>query len=509
MPAPPPPPDDPGPPEPVALDAVVTEGFTDAAGVEEVPVVPWPLLVRERLRARVRPTRSPWLVLGISLFGLFSVGFTITLLAITIPTIADDLGTADSTLTWLITGPTLAFGLVGPALAKLGDLHGHKRLSVLSLIGAAVFALLTAAAWNASSLIAFRVIGAGLGSAVGPASIALLNRTFAPEDRVKALGYWSFVGAGGPVLGAVLGAPVVEAVGWRWVFIAQAPMCLAAALVALLFLPETERGRRARFDVAGAVTLAVGLTSLLFALNRGAAWGWTHPGVLAGLALAPLAVAAFVTVERRATDPLIPLAYLRRRNVAAPVANQFLTNFAYMGGFVLTPLLLSKGLGYTTTHVTLLVIFRPLAFSITGPVAGYVTVRIGERAAGVIGAVAVAASMGCLAMIGEGSADWFIAFGLALSGVGLGISSPAMAASVANDIHEDDFGVAGAAQQLVIQVGVAAGIQIMQTVQLATATPGDPVSGYAAAYLTGGAVALVGVVAALAVRSTPRVRAVR
>ncbi|MBK9179219.1 MAG: MFS transporter [Acidimicrobiales bacterium] len=474
-------------------------------GADEVAVAPWPLLLHRRLAERARAsTRFPWVVLATVLFGLGTVGATITLLAVSIPSIADDLGAADSTLTWVITGPLLVFGVVGPALGKAADRYGHRRLFLVGMTGAMVFAGLTAVAWSAASLIAFRVLGAGLGAAAGPASLALINSVFPPDQRVKALGFWSMVAAGAPVLGVVVGGPVVEAFGWRWIFLAQVPLILVGIVWAAAVLPETERRDGGRFDVLGAVTLAVTVTSLLFALNRGTAWGWSNPVVVLGFALVPIAGAAFLAVERRAADPLIPLRYWRRRNFAAPVVTQFFTNFAYMGGFIITPLLLQDVLGYGETRTGLLSIFRPLTFSIAGPLAGFVTVRVGERAAGVGGALIVAASMVGLATVAPGTSDLVIIGALALSGLGLGWSSPAMAASIANSVSEDDLGVAGATQQLVSQVGVVAGIQIMQTVQLGRVDAVGLAASYHQAYLVGAAVCLLGALTASFVRSSAR-----
>jgi predicted MFS family arabinose efflux permease len=263
---------------------------------------------------------------------------------------------------------------------------------------------------------------------------------------------------------------------------------------------------RMRFDIAGALTLAVGITGVLFGMNRGAAWGWTHPLVIAGFVIGPVFIALFVRVERRAQAPLIPLHYLRRRNVAGPIAVQGLTNFAYMGAFVLMPLLLERSLGFTTTHVTLLVIARPLALSLTGPVAGYLTLRTGERAAGVLGTLLVASSMVVFSTIGMDTADAVIVAGLVLCGMGMGVSSPAMAASIANSVDEGDFGVAGATQQLVTQVCVAAGIQLMQTIQASVAAPGASgqalAESYSPAFLIGGAVCLLGLFGAWIIRPT-------
>jgi EmrB/QacA subfamily drug resistance transporter len=442
-------------------------------------------------------------VLTTVLFGLFTVGCTITILSVSVPRIAGDLHSDVSTVTWLITGPLLAFAVFGPAAGKLGDLYGQRRVYLVSMCFVTVFAALSAVAWSAGALIAFRVLGAATGAAVGPASMAVINRVFPRSRRVQAMGYWSMVGAGGPVIGVLIGGPIVEAYGWRWIFVGQVPLTLASLLVAYAILPDTApRPGKGAFDVAGAATLALGATSALLAINRGPVWGWDHPGVMAGFVVSPLALFTFVVVERRAANPLLPLAYLRKRNFTFAVATQVCTNFAYMGGFVITPLLKKDVFGYGERHTATLMIARPIAFAITGPLAGYIALRIGERTSAVGGAAAVVLSMIALAAVAPGSSDLIVMGSLALSGIGLGASSPAMAASIANAVDERDLGVAGAFQQMMTQFGVVLGIQVMQTVQVARADSVGSVAAYGEAYLVGGAVAALGIVAALFVRSS-------
>jgi EmrB/QacA subfamily drug resistance transporter len=473
----------------------------EAAGVDEVGVAPWPFLMGRRLFYRVG-VEHRWMVLTVVLVGLFTTSITITLLAVSLVDIAQGLGTTEATLAWVITGPMLVFGLVGPALGKAGDLYGHKRLFLIGLAGAGVFAFATAFAWDAGSLILFRTLSAGFGSATAPAAMATINRLFEADDRVRALGWWSFVTAGSPVLGVVLGGPLVEAVGWRAIFLIQAPLCIVALAVAAVLMPETEGDATSTFDWAGAVLLGVGVTSLLLATNRGGVWGWSSPAVLGLYAVVPIALGAFIWVERRAPEPLLPLAWLSQRNITAPIANQFFANFAYMGGFILTPVLLQEGLGYTATAVGLLIIFRPLTFAITAPLAGSITIKVGERVAGVAGGVIVAASMIGLALISEGSSWVWIAFALALSGMGLGVSAPAMTATVANAVDDNDLGVAGAMQQLVVQVGAVIGIQVMQTLQASFEPAQGVVGSYRVAYLVGAAVCVLAAVAASFIRPT-------
>ena len=477
----------------------------EAPGVDEVAVVPWPLLWRERVGRRAEQhEKYPWMVLVAALFGLFSVGFTITILSTSLGVISDDLHAPESVLTWVITAPILAYAVLGPAAGKIGDVFGSRRVYLLSLVGVAAFAGLTALAWSGWSLILFRVLGAGVGAATGPASLAMINKLFPRERRAQALGYWSLVAAGGPVIGVVIGGPIVEAYGWRWIFIGQVPMALVALVVGFFVLPETDRQERTPFDVAGSVLLGAGVGAALIGLNRGPAMGWSSPFVLAMFLLSPMLLVWFVLVERATEHPLIPLPYFRRRNFAFPIVNQFFTNFAYMGGFIVTPFLLENVLGYGPAHTGLLSIARPLAFSIAGPIAGYLTVKVGERTNAVVGALFIVASMVALSTVGVGTSDLVIMGALALSGIGMGTASPALAAAIANSVDEKDLGVVSAAQQMVAQVGVVAGIQILLTVQQAREPIVGQAASYHATYLVGAGVAMVGVVCALFVRSTPK-----
>lgn len=472
----------------------------DSAGVEEVGVVPWPSLMRRRLAERVGLDRR-WAILIVVLSGLFTVGFTITILAVSLPRIADDLDSSVATMSWTITGPMLAFGVVGPAYGKLGDLYGHKRVFVMGLLGAGVFAGLTAVAWSPASVIAFRVLSATAGAATGPATMAYINRIFAPEERVKPLSYWSFVNAGAPVLGVVAGAPLVEMVGWRAIFVIQAPLCLLGVFVAVRLLPDTERSPAVRFDVAGSLTLGLGAATLLAGISQGPSWGWSSIATVGSLVAGSLLIVAFVEIERRVDEPLMPLRWSRTRNVALPVSTMTLQNFAYMGGFLLAPQVLQEVMDYSAERTSLVVIARPLTFALVAPLAGYLTIKVGERVSGVGGALFVSLSMFTFVFVNTDSSAWLVIAALMLSGAGVGVSGPALTSLVANAVDPSDLGVAGAMQQLMAQLGAVLGSVVMTTLQQANT---DMVSGYHVAFAVAGVVSLVGAVCAAFVRPTAR-----
>ncbi len=459
------------------------------------------------MSARVlRTDRSPWVVLTTVLFGLFSVNVSITILAVSIHRIAGEFHTADASMTWVITGPMLAFGVIGPAVGKLGDRLGHRRVYLWGLLGAAAMAACSAVAWNAGSLILFRVLGAVEGAATGPASFAIISRVFPREQRVKALGFWSMIGAGAPVIGVVAGGPIVEAFGWRAIFMAQVPLTLLGLFVAWRVIPETPRRAVGSFDAAGAALVALGVTPLLFALSEGPHVGWTSPIVLGPFALSPLMLAAFVRVELREAHPLLPLRYFGRRNFTFPLVTQSFLNGAYMGSFILTPLLLQNVLGYSESRTGLLSIARPLAFAIAGPLGGFVAVKIGERTSAVAGAATVIGALVMMSTLGVGSTDVMIMGALALAGVGMGLASPSLASSLTYAVDEADLGIAGAAQQMMMQIGIVFGIQIMQTVQQVRLASAGLAGSYHQAYLAGAVLAACGLATATQVRRTARAR---
>jgi EmrB/QacA subfamily drug resistance transporter len=477
-------------------DGAAGEFPGEAPGIDEVPAVAWPLLFRDRLHRRLRDRdRYPWWVLATVLAGLFAVGFTITIVAVSLGDIAEDLDASTSALTWAVTGPWLVLALAMPIFGKLGDVRGHRRVYLWGFAGYTIGAAVTALAFDGGSFIAARVLGSLPAAAIGPTSMALIMRAFPDDERVKAMGWWALVGAGAPVVGLIAGGPLVEAFGWRWLFVVQMPLSLFALAVAVLVLHETPRRPREPVDVAGALSIGTATVAALLGLTFGAELGWAHPLVLALFGVAPVALWTFVCCERRATHPLLPLAFFRRRNFTASLVAQFGANFAYMGGFIITPLLMDSAFGYSVAATSLAMTVRPLSNSLASPVGGYVAARVGERRVALVGCVLIAISMLLFAIAAASGALTAVFGALLLSGIGLGGSAPSLITCAANTVAVEDLGVANAAQQMVAQIGVVAGIQVLSTIQHGSDSAGP----FVAAYLTGGVFAVVGVIGAASV----------
>ena len=498
-------------------------------GTEAGSDLNWFSLLRHRVQSRAEgSSRYQWWVLWSLLAGLFALNFTFTVFIVALPTVAAQFHTSVTILTWTMVGPLLAYGLAAPILGKTGDIYGHRRLYLFGLAGAMLSALLTALAHNVDMLLFARALDGVQGAATGTASGALINSVFAREERVKALGWWSLVGAGGPVIGVSLGAPIIAAYGWRSLFWFQLVLIVIAFAVVSVVLPrrrgtdeeEAEKRANARrefknMDWIGSWSLSIAVTALMLGLSLGPNVGWTSALCLGAFVLSVLMTGAFVHRIRTAAHPLIPAHYFRRKNFVMPMVLRATANFAYFGAFFLFPLLMEQGYGYSIPHVGALAIARPITFSLCSPIAGYVAVRIGERVSAIAGAFFLTGSLGLFALLSPSSGTWMIALALALSGLGMGVAMPSSSSVMANEVKTNEFGVMSAAQMLAMQVGEVAGIQVLETVQqalvhrrgLTGAKPGPALlDTFHLPFLIGTCVGAVGLVAALFIRSIPRER---
>jgi MFS family permease len=446
----------------------------------------------QRLRQRVATTlderdKYPRAVLIVALTGMFATTFPITILTLAIPTMARDFGASEASLAWVITLPLLCSALALPVLGKMGDLYGHRKVFVIGFAVAVVATFMTATAATPAQLIAWRTLSQVAGGSTMPSSLALINSVHHGQARAKAMGWWSMVAAGAPVIGLTVGAPVIDAVGWPALFLLQSGLMVVPVVASWVVLRETPR-RLARFDVPGAVALAAGVGPLLLAVDQAPEWGITSPAVIGCLIAAAVGLAVFARIERRADAPLVPLSMLQSRETTSTLAAGFFTGGAYMGGFFLASLLVVEQFDYSLTSAVPILSIRPALFAIMSPVGGRVAGRAGARVATIAGSCSLAASMTALA-IGSATDSLLtvVIGGFVLQGVGFGLLRPAITTALADSVDERDLGMAGAAERLTGQVGVAFGITILATVYAGDVDRFAPAFAVAAVFALAGA----------------------
>jgi len=487
----------------------------------------WFLLVRQRVRTRaVTSSRYSWWVLWSLLAGLLALNFTFTVFIVALPTVAGEFHSSVTVLTWTMIGPLLAYGLAAPILGKTGDIWGHRRLYLIGLASAMVTAVLTALAANVGMLLAARTLDGIQGAATGTASGALISMVFAPEERVKAMGWWSLIGAGGPVIGVSLGSPIIAAYGWRSLFWVQLGLIAVALAVVSFVLPrenvseQRAAGQRAlaraefkRMDWLGSWALSFAVMCLMLGLSLGPSLGWTSAWCVGDFFACVVLAGVFAYRLGHAPFPLIPAHYFRQRNFVMPMVLRAAANFAYFGAFFLFPLLMERGYGYSIPRVGAIAIARPAVFALSSPIAGYVAMRIGERVSAIAGAAFLTASLVLFASLHPSSGAWVVVGALALSGLGMGVAMPSSSSVMANEVKVSEFGVMSAAQMLAVQVGEVAGIEVLETVQqalvhrrhLGRAHAGpDLLATFHVPFEIGAGVAALGLLSAVFIRDVPR-----
>ncbi len=422
--------------------------------------------------------------------GVFSTSFPVTILTVSLGDIANDFDTSETTIAWVVSAPMLAGAVALPLLGRLGDIIGQRRVFLIGFFLAAVTAALTASAWSVISLIGFRTLSQVIGAGTGPSSMALIMREIPRRERVKAMGWWSLVGAGAPALGLAAGGPLVELIGWRYVFVAQAAFSVLPVLIAWFVLEEVPSSEGTKsFDLLGALTLALSAGGVMFALTQGRAWGWTDPAVLVAGLFGPLFGAAFVAVERRAESPLLPLGLLRRPSFVLPLGAEFFAGAAYMGAFVVTPLLLRGVLGWELSAVALLMLLRPASLSLSSPVGGQLGSKVGEQRAALAGLGLLTTSMGLFAFAAFNEIVALVGFALVVQGVAMGIYGPSIGAIYVNSVDDDSIGMATATQRMVQQIGNALGISLLISVYGGVETT----TAFGRAYVAAMIVSIIGV----------------
>jgi EmrB/QacA subfamily drug resistance transporter len=395
-----------------------------------------------------------------------------TVVNIALPSIGEDLDAGFAGLQWTVNAYalTLAGGiLIG---GSLGDHLGRRRVFVWGVAWFAVASLLCALAPTIELLIAARAVQ-GVGAALlTPASLAMLQAVFHPDDRGAAIGAWSGLAGVSTAIGPFLGGWLVEAVSWRLIFLINLP--LAAVVVwAARSIPETSSPevRGQRLDWAGAALTALGLAGVTYALTEGDARGWGDPTVVVLGVLGIAALAAFLVVEARGSHPLLPLDIFRNRLFSAANAMTFVVYAALAGALFLLPIQLQQVAGYSPIQAGSALIPMTIVMLLLSSWSGRLAQRIGPRVPMGVGPIVAGAGLALLVRVGPDAsyvADVLPA--VLVFGLGMAITVAPLNVTVLSSAGEERAGIASAVNTAVARV---AGLIAVAVIPLAAGISGD------------------------------------
>jgi MFS family permease len=435
------------------------------------------------------------MVVAVPCVAQFVIVLDVTIVAIALPAVQADLGFSTTALGWVVTGYTLVFGGCLLAAGRVADRVGRRRAFAVGLVLFAAASLACGLAPSAAALLTARAVQ-GLGAAlISPAALALVTAARpSGAARRRALGWWTAAAAGGGASGWVLGGLLSGLLGWRWVFLVNVPLCLLAAVVAMRVLREWRHPSPARPDLAGAALATGGLAALVLALTLVTARGPFAGATLAAAAAAGLLLAVLVPVERRAADPLLGRALLRRADVTGPNAVAAVLTATTTPPMFLCILHAEHVLGLRPAAAGLL--FPPFNLAVVaGSLLGPRIAAAGERRAMAGGLLAIAAGGVGLHAIAPGApALESLVGGFVLLGGGLGVASVASTMRGTAALGASDQGLASGLLGTAAQLGTALGLAVVVPIAAAHADaagggPGAEVAGFKLGFTVSAAVA--------------------
>lgn len=374
-----------------------------------------------------------------------------TAVNVALPTIGRDLDASLSGLQWTVTGYTLALASLVLLGGALGDRFGRRRVFLVGVVWFAATSLLCGLAPSTGLLVAARVLQGIGGALLVPGSLSIIQASFAHADRAKAIGLWSglggIAGLGGPFLAGFL----VDTVSWRWVFLLNVPLAVAVVLVALRHVPESrDPAHHGRFDVGGALTAALALGGVTYALIDAGA----GPGTWVALALGLAAGVGFVVQERRAADPMLPLGVFADRQFTGANLTTLAVYGALGGMSFFLVLQLQTVLGYDALAAGAAVVPSILIISLLSSRAGALAGRIGPRLPMTVGPLVAGSGVLYLSFVDAGT-GWVTGVlpGSVLFGLGMAATVAPLTATVLGAAPDHLAGVASGVNNAVARAG--------------------------------------------------------
>jgi EmrB/QacA subfamily drug resistance transporter len=434
--------------------------------------------------AETEPYAKRWLALAVIAVTVLMVILDATIVNIALPAVSADLDITAATQQWIVTAYTLTFGgflLLG---GRIADFWGRKRTYLVGAVGFAIASALGGLAQNEAMLFGARALQGAFGALLAPASLALLTVLFTDAaERAKAFAVYGAIAGGGSAVGLLLGGVLTEYADWRWCFWVNVPIAVIAVAAAIPVVPESKAPGETTYDIPGAILVTLGLASFVYGFTRvaqasqanaatgSAASGWTNGPALTFIAVGIVLVAAFVVVELRVRNPLLPMRLVLDRNRGGAYLTSTLVGAGLIGAFFFLSLYFQQVLLYTPVQAGLASLPTTLGVLIAAGAASGLVPRIGPKPLMVLGGLLAAAGLFLMSFLAVDSSFWSLAFpGQLLLGLGLGFTFVPLSNLALIGAGEHDAGAASAMLNATQQVGASVGTALLATLSVGAIT---------------------------------------
>jgi EmrB/QacA subfamily drug resistance transporter len=404
-----------------------------------------------------------WTLLAVSV-GLFMVVLDNLVVTVALPSIHRDLGASMQTLEWTVNAYVLSYAALLMTGAALGDRFGRRRMFVAGILLFTAASAGSALAPNMGVLIATRALQGIGGAIVTPLTLTLLASTFEEEKRGLAIGVWSGISGIAVALGPLVGGAVIQLSSWHWIFWINVPVGLALAPLSARLLRESFGSARS-LDLPGVGLVSSGLFGVIFGLIRAQTLGWGALEVVVSLAAGIVLLAGFVAQELRTDEPMLPMAFFKRRAFSVTNVVSLSMYFGMFGSIFFMSQYLQNVLGNSALEAGVKMLVWTGSTMLVAPLAGYFSEKLGSRAFMVAGLTLQAIALGWLAS--EAKTD--LSYGsmvmpFVLGGSGMALVFAPSANAILSSVRTDQAGQASGANNAIRELGGVLGIAVLSTI---------------------------------------------
>jgi EmrB/QacA subfamily drug resistance transporter len=391
---------------------------------------------------------------------------------IAIPSAKIDLGITDANQQWIITAYTLAFGSLLLLGGRIGDFMGRKRIFIIGLLGFAGASALGGIATSQELLFAARALQGVFGALLAPAALAIISVTFTvPSERAKAFGVFGAISGGGAAIGLIVGGVLTEYFSWRWCLGVNTPIAILAALLAAKYVHESKAEGDHTYDIPGVVTATAGLFALTYGFNEAARAGWTNSITLTFFATAAVLLIAFVVIESKVANPLMPLRVITERNRGGSYLGSLIVGAGLFSMFLFLGLYLQVIIGYTPLRSGFAFIPFSIGIIIFAGVASQLLPKVGPKPLMVPGLIFAGIGLLMLTRITpETGYATHVLPSLLIMSSGIALVFIPLTSTSLHGVSGRDTGVASAMVNTSQQIGGSLGVALLNTIAATAAT---------------------------------------